>query len=261
MRKLFVLTLGALLFFACNKTSSPNPQQAVSDSSGVLISYKVDQPQVKHVFSQIFRYDDHGNLTSLSYNSISDDTQPVMDSGTFYFTYDTLTKLITAYTERGRKMGDTQDYFDDHVLLYDNQNQVKADSTIDNNGVQPKPSIVTHFSYSNQLAVSKTIDEIDSLTIINGDVTQEAFYDYSGSIIQPDYTDNFSPNSNFINPLYNEKTPATMRTYLTLLWFNDWVSKDLPDWLSEKVTWTTDSKGRVVSGVGDAGSKITYTYR
>ncbi len=171
------------------------------------------------------------------------------------------TSLIFAYNNQYTKTGYQPNNIGDHLLLYDNQNQVLVDSTTKFNGLPPFPSVVTHFSYANQLAVSKTFDEIDSMTIIGGNVTQEAFYEYNGSIIQPDYTDNFSPNPSFTNPFYNEKTPVAVRTFLTFLWLNDWVSKDLPDWLSEKVTWTKDSKGRVASGVGDAGSKITYTYQ
>jgi hypothetical protein len=146
-------------------------------------------------------------------------------------------------------------------LIYDNQNLVLADSITALNGILPNPSLVTHFSYANQLAVSKTNDEIDSLTIISGNVTQEAFYSYSGSIIQPDYTDYFNPNSNFANPFYNEKIPAAIRTFLTLIWFNDYVSKDLPDWLSEKIIWAKDANGRVDSGVGDAGTKLIFLYK
>jgi hypothetical protein len=260
MRKLFVLTSGAFLFIACDKTSSPNQQQTLSDSSGWVASFTANQPQLNHIFSETLSYDDLGNLTGLTYRSETDQPQPFVDSGSFLFTYDTVTRLIIAYSDKYRKTGYTADNTEDHLLIYDNQNQILADSTTKINGLLLSPSIVTHFSYSNQLAVSKTSNEIDSLTIISGNVTQEAFYSNSGSIIQPDYTDYFSPNSNFTNPFYNQKIPVTVRTFLTLLWFNDWVSKDLPDWQSEKVTWAKDSKGRVASGTGDAGSKITYTY-
>ena len=261
MRRLSVLTLCACLIFACNKTSTPDPHQTLSDSSGILTGYIVEQPQESHVFKETLRYDHDGNLIGLSYQSENSNPSPYLDSGTFSFTYDTVTKLISAYSFRGRKTDDTLDNVENHLLLYDNQKQVLEDSTTYLNGILLRPSILTRFSYSDQLAVSKTNDRIDSLTIISGNVTREAFYAYDNTKVYPDYTDLFSPNSNFTNPFYNEKTPVTIRTFLTLIWFNDWVSKDLPDWLSEKITWTKDSKGRVASGIGDAGSKITYVYQ
>jgi hypothetical protein len=153
------------------------------------------------------------------------------------------------------------------VLLYDNQNRVIADSTTHSNGINPNIanpnlSFVSRFVYSDQLAVMNINNSrIDSLTINKGNVTREAFYVINGATIYPDYTDVFAPNVNFTNPFYNAKTPENIHTFLTLIWFNDWVSKNMSDWRGEKMTWVKDSKGRVTSGTGDLGTEVTFVYQ
>jgi hypothetical protein len=53
----------------------------------------------------------------------------------------------------------------------------------------------------------------------------------------------------------------TIRTFLTQIDVNDWVSKNLSDLADEKMTWVKDSKGRVVSGKGDRGTNLTFDYQ
>jgi hypothetical protein len=261
MLKSTVLAICILLFFSCNKTS--NSQQQPTDSTETLISCVISQPQDNNLFSQKFQYDNDGNLMVLDFISAGVSPNSTQDSGTITFTYDPSSKLITSYTEEGKKVGSASSDVVQHILIYDNQNRVIKDSITMLNGLV-SPSLLSVFTYSDGSAVKimgSESGEIDSMTIVNGNVTQQAFYQFLNTNTRPDYTENYVPNLNFVNPFYNEKTPSGVRTFLTLFWFNDWVSKNLSDWSPEKMTWIKDSNGNVVSGTGDGGTQITFGYK
>ena len=265
MRKSSVLIVSAFLFFACSKSpnsNNPNSQSSLIDSTGFVSKCLLVYPDSDY-YQATFHYDANGNLAGFSDTTVQHNPYQLSESQKYFFNYDPTTNLITSYKLLWRKFYyDSTDNVEEHVILYDNQNRITEDSMVSENGASPKPSQVSRMVYSDQLSVMNLSDwGIDSLTTMNGNVTREGFYEIYNGKVSADFINAFTPNANFANPFYNEKMPAAIRIFLTQIDVNDWLSKNLSDLNGEKITWLKDSNGRVNSGSGDAGTKVTFVYQ
>jgi hypothetical protein len=281
--QLFFISLLALVFFSCTKTSSPNLGPAIQDS--LPNSFSLYLPQVHTKGVEMFSYQAQTQLVAI--NAYSYDTSggtPAIDSFFVSFTLGTVGVPPSAYDEIYHFQGDPPaGESEHHVLVYDAQNRVIMDSiTLSTTG----NFAVQHYLYDNngnttvqwlfgdpQTPGSYAISQIDSMFIQSENIMIDINYSFSDGTLNHLFTRNYSSHN---NPLYN---PALANSLGCLLVFNnffDFRSKNLPTQFTDQensspaVTinylWSTDATGSVIKGVGTNATDGTilqvynYTY-
>jgi hypothetical protein len=281
--QLFFISLLALVFFSCTKTSTPNLGPAFQDS--LPNSFSLYLPQLHSKGVEMFGYDAQTQLATI--NAYSYDTSsgtPAIDSFFVSFTLGSVGVPPSAFDEIYHFQGDPPaGESEHHVLFYDTQNRVILDSitasTTSNFAVQ-------HYLYDingnttvqwlfgdPQTPGSYAISQIDTMFIQSENILTDINYSFTDGTLNHLFTRNYSSH---VNPLYN---PALANSLGCLLVFNnffDFRSKNLPTQFTDQengspiVTinylWSTDATGSVIKGVGTNAADGTilqiysYTY-
>ena len=283
--------IGLLLLFvsACTK-SDPNPPPP--PDPGIQGSYTVYNPgnHVKKV--QYFEYDASNQLAAVhgyTYDTsdVSNGVDGIVDSFTLRISLSGTTapppSYDIVYQFHYSEPGGTSEH---HLLEYDGQNRVIRDSISDgtNNTNQTSYHIrygpdgnpwCDNLYWNSMVSDSAIVSSLDTLVIENENVGYRLFIHY---VNYDSWVYNYI-SSDYPNPLYSEPFAKSMALTLVIHNFSDFRSKNLPhraDIILQNYTpttliytWTTDDKGRVVSGYSRSGiggtgplvEMIYYTYR
>ena len=178
--------------------------------------------------------------------------------------------LPTGYTYVHRNSSNTQAQIETHQLFFNDKKQVIKDSGVSViSGDNPNAPTKYFFYTENTVARNSWIHSgsewnmylIDSLFTEGGNVKHYAQYSNGGSgntwIVSNQYwVGIYSPNN---NPFYDQGLSYSFGGFLLLEGISDFLSKILAN--DAGYTFTTDSKGRVVSGTAADGSYIQITYQ
>jgi hypothetical protein len=273
----------SLVFFSCNKTSSPNPIPSTQDTIPKVYSLYLPQTHVKIV--EMFGYDAQSQLASIrGYQYDSSNGTPFVDSFLVSLTGATSTQPPTAYSAVFHLAGDPPaGNTEQHMLLYDGQNRVTTDSMT---AATTNTFVSIHFIYdafgnttiqwlfgNPQSAGSYMVSLIDTMYIQQETVLTDINYSEPTQTFNRLFSRSYSTH---INPLYQSSLANSLGCLMNFNNMGDFRSKYLPTQFidqengSPTVTlnylWTTDATGSVVSGVGtDSGTGsileiYTFTY-
>jgi hypothetical protein len=268
MRRACFLTLYTAVFFGCTKSLNSNAPPV--NPKGQVTSVTVTQTANDFIGKDTFRYDVNNNLISYTSISISiaSSATPDIDSGTFYFTVDPLTNLPSGYILDFRKYFYTEDYVQKHILYYDNQQRVSKDSVTEVLAGPAEFKTVGNYTYSGNSITLETayngttdITLLDSLLTQDGNISGRSEYGVSGGVPSLSYRYYVFTNTGVTNPFYNQRISTNLGAFYTLIGVGDYLSKNLTQFFQEQITWTTDANGRVLSGIGAAGTTVVFTYQ
>ncbi len=267
MNKLHVFLFLPVLWYSCTPTNNTPP--APSAPKLIANSYSYSNAAGDHQTIDSFRFDSDSNLVSVSYTNLNFlPPNQTIDSGTFYFTLDPVSKLPISYVLAGRKYFYTADMIEKHKLTYDAQNRVLLDSMTENN----TPSYVPkggHFIYSPNLVLvniyyqgDADYSRKDSIVFDNnGNLIYVSEYYLTGTVWAKEFSFSETPDTKYANPFYNAVLSKSIGAFAIYAHVSDLYSKNLttsPDLVP--ITWTTDNQGRVISSTNDKGDMIKYTY-
>jgi hypothetical protein len=268
MKKLFSGISALIVFVACNKTPNSTPPPA--NAGGQVVSVNISQPAQDFIGKDSFRYDANNNLiscTRLSIN-IASAPSPEYDSGTLYFTIDPSTNLPSEYIDDFRKYFYPEDYVYRHKLFYDQLNRVIKDSVLDILNGPPDFKTVSYYTYSSNTVKIETayngtsdISLLDSFILEGGSISGRSEYGVSGADTSLSYRWTVNVNVGTPNPFYSQKTSGTLGAFYLFVGAGDYLSHDISLYVTEKFAWTTNSAGKVISGLGDAGTTIQFKYQ
>jgi hypothetical protein len=271
-----ILLLGTILgLFSCSKyqPAGNNGSSGQQNNSSLVSSFALYSPLSKNLTKYTFAHDANGALIRLSYSSY-DTTGGIatLDTGSYNFTIDPTTHLASSYTLIWSKPN-AGIASETHELFFDDQRRLIKDTLISGRTGQGDQTSV-YFNYSGNGIVcngytmnaydsaNRTygwgVSGIDSITLTNGNISSQYEYAQSGSSWGMSYFYVVKNYSSYSNPLFSMDRSsglgALLRNYNSL----DCVSKSLP--ADGMANWTTDEKGRIVTGIGTDGSLTTYAY-
>jgi hypothetical protein len=268
MKRISLLLLVFILFFSCTKDSTSTPSINISNLPKAYIRYFANEHLISY---RVYKYDSNDNLAGISLRQ-NDTVGGIVyvDSGSYFFNVDQVANLPTGYTSVYRKASMTQTQIEKHTLYFNSQKQVVKDSGITViSGANPNAP-TKYYSYSTKTVARNSWIQssagwnmylIDSLFTESGNVMHYAQYANGGSgnnwVVSGQYwIGNYSP---YANPFYDQGLSYSFGGYLLLEGIEDFLSKNLAN--DTGFTFTTDSKGRVVSGTAADGSFIQITYQ
>jgi hypothetical protein len=268
MKKITFLFLLCTLLFACSKDSTHPPSINISNLPKAYTRYFASNHLILY---RVYKYDSNYNLAGISLRQ--NDTVGglvYVDSGSYYFNVDQVANLPTGYTSIYRKSTYTQAQVETHALYFNSQKQVVKDSGLTViSGDNPNAATKYYYYTANTVARNSWMHSsgawnmflIDSLFMESGNVMHYAQYSNGGSgnswVVSDQYwIGNYSSNA---NPFYDQGLSYSFGGYLLLEGIEDFLSKNLAN--DAGFTFTTDSKGRVVSGIAADGSYIQITYQ
>jgi hypothetical protein len=272
-------------FFSCVKTGSPDPvippppDPPLTD--GLVKSLTTYLAGARSKTVQQFSYDQNQLLTgmrSYTYDSLFDpyvDSMSVTlgswQSGKPPVFYDVLYRYHWA---------PASGLSEHHLLFYDNQNRIIRDSIADGtNGNNSNTVVYTYDDVAGSVMGKNTVylngspptvqvNGTDSFLIESENITYHVRYESQVYDQESDVIYSTTPN-----PLYNEIFAKSVGIILTFQSFGNFRNKDMPghalfidpsfNALTFNYRWAMDAKGRVVSGIGEAGSQLyeyAYTY-
>ena len=260
--------------FGCTKSGysndpQPDPGPAISLKDSVASSFRSYDPGGNLIHFDTLRFDTLHLMASITSETITGSgTSQWVDSGTFYFTCDPVSKLPVSYKLIFRKYFYATDMVEEHTLTYDNQNRVVLDSMISNSfdGYGPTG---THFIYGENALVQHVYrqseddyTELDSFLLVNNNLNAYSQNAFDGTNWYNSYRVQKTAYPGNTNPFYNAGIVSTIGGFLTFATSLDFISKDITIFQANdhQFTWTKDTKGRLLSGLGADGSKIVYTY-
>jgi YD repeat-containing protein len=267
MKKLLLILGVAVILFSCKKSAS------TASPSALVSSVVYYNPSTQNSVTFNLKYNSSQQITQLSYYSY--DTSggtPYLDSGTYYFTVNAATNLPSAYMINSRKTGYTSNDIETHDLFYDGQGRVIKDTMISGQA-NPGDSVANYFSYpSNRILVRDYsmyaydpvngygwgASAVDTINLSNGNIINQNEYEQDGTGWDPQYSYIVNSYSNYANPFNNPHFSNSLGPLLRDQNSIDCVSKDLPS--DGVLHWTTDSGGKVVSGLSVDGTITTFTY-
>jgi hypothetical protein len=295
MKKITYAFALAIIILSCKKTSSPaNPS---SPSSGTLLTsvWILDSTNANLVIDS-FLYDNYGNVAKFirldySTSAMAIPLHPLPDtygSMTWTFSYlDTINKSPASYKVI-QTFAPNAGILESHLLVYDNQNRITADSTLgvqgnDTFGYTPTTNNVrtAHYSYNGNTMISASyLDDvsvlIDSLHFVNGNLTDWSDWQYSTPDLNPAsglfrIRLQSGTYSDIDNPLYKYKISSIFSISQNMYVSEDqgqsaklgisgsWSTPFQPSNGSGTViyTWQTDSKGQAARGLGGTGADAT----
>jgi hypothetical protein len=271
MKKILVLVGLSIVVFSCNKTGvTTNPPV-----TSFLKTVKSYAPQTQ--IADSFVYDStHAMAQLLRYTYDSTGGTPIVDSMEITFSFAPNAVLPNSYTYNDIPQGLNNEL---HQLAYDNQNRIIKDTAIGGRGY------VNYFVYSNNHITATTLfsgiitdNQIDSLILSNGNITEERVYypDYAGTADSLS-GDTFFGYSSSANPAYYSPIASSVGPLLHLIEFDG--SGTNEDAISVKMlnsitaigngaplgtvhfNLAYDPQGRLIkfTGVGYPG-ELVYTY-
>jgi hypothetical protein len=262
--RLFILAL----FFSCSKDSTKPPSIDISNLPKEFTRYFANNHRILY---RVYKYDSNFNLAGISLRE-NDTAGGVVnvDSGSYYFNVDQAANLPTGYTSVYKKSSFSQAQVETHALYFNSQKQVVKDSGVSViSGNNPNPPTKYYIYTATTVARNSWIHSsggwniylIDSLFTVGGNVVHYAQYANGGSgnnwIVSGQYwVGNYST---YANPFYDKGLSYSFGGYLLLEGIEDFLSKNLANDVG--FTFTTDSKGRVVSGTATDGSYFQITYQ
>jgi hypothetical protein len=250
-------------------TPSNNTPPPTSAPKLIANSYSFSSAAGDHQTRDTFRFDLDSNLVSISYAYLNfPPPNQTIDSGTYYFTLDPVSKLPVSYILIGKKYFEPAAMMEKHELTYDGQNRVLLDSMTENNTSGYNPT-GAHFIYSSNLVLVNIFNQGDAdysrqdsiLFDNNGNWIYRSEYYFSGTVWSKENSFSVAADTKYAHPFYNAALSKSLGAFAIYSNISDLYSKNLttsPDLLP--ITWVTDNQGRVVSGTNAAGDIIKYTY-
>jgi hypothetical protein len=201
---------------------------------------------------------------NISYASTA---QPLYDSGRFIFTIDPVSSLPNGYTTIYRKEFYTDYESYRHIIYYDNQNRVSKDSVVEIKKSTNNSIAVSNYTYTDNIVTVATINyggsgttSLDSFFVNNGNLVGRNQYYFNNGTVDFSSFETYYPNTTYANPLYDPKISASVGIFGFYIGAADLYSKNFLNYTDEKISWSTDSKGRLVTGTGDKGTTIKINY-
>jgi hypothetical protein len=266
MKRIFTFLPVIFLLISCSKsTSTPNP--APNNSSRITSSYRY-YPDGQSANTRIYTYDSNNNLVKI-YMREQDTAGNIfkfIDSGSMYFTIDPSTHLPTSYYsdwfESDPGDGD-QSY---HTLYYNSQNQVIKDSIISSvNNVKT----TVRFFYAPQVVVMQSGTDpktgnamlLDSMYLSGNNLIRKISYYWDNSLtFAYQLSDDWKMiPTNYTNPFYDPVLSPSIGAFLLCTGVDEFISQNLTN--DDGFTYTTDAKGRVISGSAADGGFVKFTYQ
>ena len=276
MKKIFSFLSIVVLFVACSKSNSNPPVNntippAVLDSvSSLPVAYYRYYPSNHEVHVRRYGYDSNNSLVYI-YNQENDTTgnlYPFVDSASRYFTIDPTTKMPTGYHADYYEGYYKQGYSEDRLLSFNDQKQLVKDSVWRASGAQ---ALMDTYTYTDQTIVRTSyyfnqnafnVGYVDSMYLVNGNMSRKVRYDYDPGypLLYDDWTLNYST---YANPFYFHAISSGMGGFLITEGIEDFISPKMCNYDSdtkESMTFTTDSKGRIISGTAQDGGFLKIIY-
>jgi hypothetical protein len=270
MKKACLLILYISILYSCNKNSS-SPNTIPINISGLPKAYTRYYAETHIISYHIFKYDSNNNLAGISL--LQYDTAGgivFVDSGSYYFSVDPVADLPTGYTSVYLQHSKTQAQIETHALYFNNQKQVIKDSGVSVLSGDNQNAATKYYTYSANTFVSNWYSHatpgwnkflIDSVITSNGNVASGIQYDNNGSgnnwVVSSQYTE--TDYSTYPNPFFDQGLSYSFGAFLLMEGINDFLSKNLAN--DSGFVWTTDTKGRVITGLAPDGSYVQYTYQ
>ncbi len=268
MKKIILLILITTALFSCSKDSTGPPSIDIANLPKEFTLYNA---QDHFILFRIYKYDSNKNLAGIFFRQNDTITGSVyVDSGSYYFNVDQSANLPTGYTYVHRNASNTQAQIETHKLYFDDQKRVVKDSgAAVISGDIPNAPTKYFFYTDNTVARNSWIHSgsawnmylIDSLFTEGGNVKHYAQYGNGGSGNTWNITNQYwvGVYSDYNNPFYDKGLSYSFGGFLLLEGISDFLSKNLAN--DAGYTFTTDSKGRVISGTRADGSYILITYQ
>jgi hypothetical protein len=277
---LFVSVLSVSIS-SCNKSGSPNPAPLFQDSVPKVFS--VYLPQVHTKLVEMFSYNNQTQLASIqAYNYDSSGGSPVTDTFLISFTFTTIGLPPASYDEIFHIQGDPPaGQTEHHLLAYDGQNRVTADSITATTTNSFSTQDVQYDNRGNttiqwlfgdpQTPGSDMVTQIDTMNVQNETILTDINYSVPDGTLNHLFTRSYSTH---VNPLYNASLANSLGCLMVFNNLMDFRSKYLPTQFSDQegtnpattinYFWTTDATGSVVKGVGtdnsDGSVQQVYTF-
>jgi hypothetical protein len=227
-----------LLLFACKK-STTTPAANSGLTSGQIASIRIYSPSQPSLTIDTFVYDGNKNMIRAGYaefDSVIAGT-PYIDSGSYYFTFNTGSLVPTSYRIIWSKEitlpGPPVLQDETHDFSYDSQDRLTGDTLLVNRVSTNTVDAMTWYTYAGTSIVGATGDTPDSI-----DITDSLAFNSAGNLIR--------------EADYNGPLSSPFDTIV------DAVSKNLP--ADNIAKWNIDASGRVASTIGTDGTITTYTY-
>jgi hypothetical protein len=273
--KPFILCFSiCILLWGCVKSGhstdpQPDPGPVISLKDSLASSFRSYDQDGNLIQFDTLRFDTVHAMASITVETITG-TGPAqwVDSGTYYFTCGPVSGLPVSYRLSFRKYFYPADMIEEHTLTYDAQNRVLLDSMVSNSfdGYNPTGS---HFIYGENVLIQhlyrqseNDYTELDSFLLVNNNLSAYSQNAFNGTNWYNSYTAQKTAYPGNTNPFYNAGMVSTIGCFMIFATSLDFISKDitLNQSNDRQYTWTKDARGRVVSGLGDDGSRIVYTY-
>jgi hypothetical protein len=285
--KNFIATAGlcilSISFFSCNKSNALNPTPLFQDSLPKIFS--VYLPQIHTKLVEMFSYNNQTQLVSIqAYNYDSSGGAPVTDSFSVSFTFTSIGQPPASYDEIFHIQGDPPaGQTEHHLLSYDSQNRVTADSITATTTNSFSTQDVQYDNRGNttiqwlfgdpQKPGSYVVNQIDTMNVQNETILTDINYSVPDGTLNHIFTRSYSTH---VNPLYNTSLANSLGCLMVFNNLMDFRSKYLPTQFMDQeganpaasinYLWTTDATGSVVKGVGTDNSVgsvqqvYTFTY-
>ncbi len=268
MKKITFQIFAITLFFSCTKDSASLPSINISNLPKAYTRYFASQHKISY---RVYKYDSNDNLAGISLRT--NDTvggTVYVDSGSYYFNVDQKANLPTGYTSIYKKSSNTLAQIETHALYFNSQKKVVKDSGLTViSGDNPNAPTKYYVYTANSVARDSWQHNgggwnrflIDSLFIVSGNVVHYAQYSNGGSgnnwVVSGQWWVGFySTNA---NPFYDKGLSYSFGGYLLLEGIEDFLSTNFAN--DAGFTFTTDSKGRILSGTAADGSYVQITYQ
>ena len=257
-----------LLFLACTKSSTNTPSINIANLPKSFTQYTASKHELIY---RVYQYDSSHNLAGISLRTTDTVSGNVlMDSGSYYFYVNQTANLPTGYTSINKKSTDLIAQVETHTLFFNSQKQLVKDSGVAViSGANPNPPTKYYFYTNNTVARDSWMHSgagwneflIDSLLLESGNVGHYAQYSNGGSgnnwVVSGQYW--VGIYSTDANPFYDQGVSYSVGGFLLLEGIQDFLSKNIANDIG--FTFTTDSKGRVVTGTAGDGSYIQVIYQ
>jgi hypothetical protein len=254
------------LLISCSKNSA-TPDPAPSTASRITSSYRY-YPDGQSANTRIYTYDSNNNLIKIYMREQDTAGNPYkfIDSGSMYFAIDPSTHLPASYYS---------DWFDsdfgngrqtNHILYYNNQHQLIKDSLLASNNNAADHDL---FFYASQLIIwqsatnqhSGNAQLLDSMFLSNNNLIRKLSYYWDDDLT---YAYKLSDDwkvvpTNYTNPFYDPVLSPSIGAFLLCAGVDEFISQNLTN--DDGFTYTTDAKGRVISGTGPDGGIVKFTYQ
>jgi len=268
MKKMAFQLLAVALFFSCTKDSSSVPSINISNLPKAYTRYFASEHKISY---RVYKYDSNDNLAGISLRT--NDTiggTVYVDSGSYYFSVDQVANLPTGYTSIYRKSSYTKAQIETHSLYFNSGKQVIKDSGLTVISGDNPNAPTKYYTYTSNTVARDSWQNgpggwnrflIDSLFTVSGNVMHYAQYSNGGSGNNWTVSDQWwiGVYSSNPNPFYDQGLSYSFGGYLLLEGIEDFLSKNFAN--DAGFTFTTDSKGRIVSGTAADGSYVQITYQ